>query len=199
MLVDSESHANRVLCELLTEYGWPLTPEECTAEFLGTSLATMRKRVEAHLGRPLPVNFEDRYQGNLFEKFHTSLTPVPGVVAAIDAITVSTCVASSGTHARIRLALTITGLFDRFAGRIFSAEDVTRGKPAPDLFLHAARALGVEPSRCAVIEDSPLGVDAANAAGMTAFGFAGITPPDRLRHATGGVFTSMAELPGLLS
>jgi HAD superfamily hydrolase (TIGR01509 family) len=89
---------------------------------------------------------------------------------------VPACVASSGSHERLRLALTTTGLFDRFAGRIFSAQDVTRGKPAPDLFLHAARTLGVDPTRCAVIEGNPAGVEAANAAGMLALGYAGVTP-----------------------
>jgi beta-phosphoglucomutase-like phosphatase (HAD superfamily) len=108
-------------------------------------------------------------------------------------------VASSGTHERIRLALATTGLLDRFAGRIFSAQDVARGKPAPDLFLHAAERLSVPPSRCAVIEDSPLGIEAANAAGMTAFGYAGLTPAARLGHARGGVFDSMARLPALLA
>ena len=86
----------------------------------------------------------------------------------------------------------------RFEGRIFSAEDVTRGKPAPDLFLHAARRMGVAPSRCAIVEDSPLGVDAANAAGMVAFGFARMTPAAASSHAGGGIFSSMAELPALL-
>lgn len=106
--------------------------------------------------------------------------------------------ASSGSHERIRIALTTTGLFARFAGRIFSAQDVRRGKPAPDLFLHAAAMLGADPLRCAVIEDSAAGVEAANAANMTTFGFAGFTPADRLRHASGGVFRAMAELPDLL-
>jgi len=198
VLVDSEPHANRILSEILVAAGCPMTREECVAEFLGTSLATVRQRVEARLGRALPLDFESEYHARLFEAFATQLTAIPGVVDALDRIALPTCVASSGTHERIRLALTVTGLFARFVGRIFSAQDVNRGKPAPDLFLHVARSLGVEPTRCAVIEDSPLGVEAANAAGMTAFGFAAMTPPDRLRHATGGVFTSMPELPALL-
>ena len=86
-----------------------------------------------------------------------------------------------------------------FDGRIFSAQDVARGKPEPDLFLHAARVLGIPPARCAVIEDSPLGVEAANHAGMTAFGFARMTPAERLCAATGGVFATMDELPALLA
>jgi HAD superfamily hydrolase (TIGR01509 family) len=161
VLVDSEPHAQRVTIALLTELGWPLSPDDCTERFLG---------------RSLPADFEDRYHAGLFEAFATGLTPIPGVTEALGRIAVPACVASSGSHERLRLALTTTGLFDRFAGRIFSAQDVTRGKPAPDLFLHAARTLGVDPTRCAVIEGNPAGVEAANAAGMLALGYAGVTP-----------------------
>ena len=198
VLVDSEPHANRILSEILVAAGCPMTREECVAEFIGTSLATVRQTVEARFGAALPPHFEHSYHDRLFAVFATELTAIPGVAEALARIALPTCVASSGTHERIRLALTVTGLFARFEGRIFSAQDVARGKPSPDLFLHAARSLGVEPTRCAVIEDSPLGVEAANAAGMTAFGFAATTPPDRLRHATGGVFASMADLPAVL-
>ena len=176
VLVDSEPHAKRVTIALLTELGWPLSPDDCTERFLGRSMASIRGLAEAHLGRALPADFEDRYHAGLFEAFATGLTPIPGVTEALGRIAVPACVASSGSHERLRLALTTTGLFDRFAGRIFSAQDVTRGKPAPDLFLHAARTLGVDPARCAVIEDSPAGVEAANAAGMLALGYAGVTP-----------------------
>ena len=198
VLVDSEGHANGILTDLLREYGFTMTREECTATFLGRTLASIRQWVEPKLGRTLPADFEDRYHDRLFEVFRTQLTAVPGVADAIDRIPLPACVASSGTHERIRLALTATGLLPRFDGRIFSAQDVARGKPAPDLFLHAASTLGIRPERCAVIEDSPLGIEAANRAGMTAFGFARMTPAARLRAAPGGIFTSMDELPALL-
>ncbi len=106
--------------------------------------------------------------------------------------------ASSAIHERIRITLTTAGLIDRFAGRMFSAEDVGRGKPAPDLFLHAAAEMGVEPSRCAVVEDAPAGVAAADAAGMTAFAYAALTPRRLLAGASGGVVDDMAQLPDLL-
>jgi HAD superfamily hydrolase (TIGR01509 family) len=198
VLVDSEWHANGILADLLCEAGLPSTRESCIAEYLGSSLAHVRSIAESRLGYALPADLEDRYHEQLFEAFRTKLTVVPGVVDALAAITAPTCVASSGTHDRIRLALTTTGLLPRFEGRIFSAEDVARGKPEPDLFLHAAQALGARPERCAVIEDSPHGVEAANRAGMTAFGFARMTPAERLREARGGVFASMTELPALL-
>lgn len=199
VLVDSEEHANQILADLLTGYGLPMTREACVAEFLGSSLASVRARVAARRSAPLPADFEDRYHTRLFEAFRTRLTAVPGVAAALDRIPIPTCVASSGTRERIRLALASTGLLERFAGRIFSAQDVPRGKPAPDLFLHAAGTLGVSPARCAVVEDSPVGVEAANAAGMTAFGFARLTPAAWLGRAAGGVFNSMDRLPALLA
>ena len=201
VLVDSEGHANEILSDLLSESGGAvrMSREECMAEFMGRSLATIRQLIEARLGRALPGDFEARYHARLFERFATELKAVPGVEEALGRITLPTCVASSGTHERIRRALAPTGLLARFEGRIFSAEDVARGKPAPDLFLHAARTLGVAPARCAIVEDSPLGVEAANAAGMVAFGFARLTPPALLSDAAGGVFSSMAELPELLA
>jgi HAD superfamily hydrolase (TIGR01509 family) len=200
VLVDSEGHANQILADLLSHSGWGvnLTRDESMTLFLGRSLVAIRQLIEARLGHALPGDFEKRYHARLFEVFDRELTAVPGVEDTLERIRVPTCVASSGTHERIRRALAATGLLPRFEGRIFSAEDVTRGKPAPDLFLHAARSMGVAPSRCAIVEDSPLGVDAANAAGMVAFGFARLTPAAALSHARGGTFSSMAELPALL-
>jgi HAD superfamily hydrolase (TIGR01509 family) len=198
VLVDSEWHANGILADLLCEAGLPSTREGCIAEYMGSSMGRVREIAERRLGRALPADLEDRYHDRLFEAFRTRLTAVPGVTEALGDIDTPTCVASSGTHERIRLALTTTGLLPRFDGRIFSAQDVAHGKPAPDLFLHAAATLGIRPHRCAVVEDSPLGVEAANRAGMTAFGFARMTPANRLRDAGGGVFSSMDQLPRLL-
>ena len=198
VLVDSEPVANQVLASLLTEYGFRCTPEESIATFMGHSMPQVRAMVEERLGRPVPADLEARYIEQLFPTFERSLRPIPGIEDALHAIDQTVCVASSGTHERIRLTLGATGLWDRFGGRVFSAQDVVRGKPAPDLFLHAAASLGVDPRRCAVVEDSPAGVTAANAAGMTSFGFARLVPAERLGHATGAVFSDMRRLPGLL-
>jgi HAD superfamily hydrolase (TIGR01509 family) len=198
VLVDSEPVANQVLASLLTEYGFRCTPEESIATFMGHSMPQVRAMVEERLGRPVPADLEARYIEQLFPTFERSLRPIPGIEDALHAIDQTVCVASSGTHERIRLTLGATGLWDRFGGRVFSAQDVVRGKPAPDLFLHAAASLGVDPRRCAVVEDSPAGVTAANAAGMTSFGFARLVPAERLAHATGAVFSDMRLLPGLL-
>jgi HAD superfamily hydrolase (TIGR01509 family) len=194
VLVDSEPIANRVLAELLTEYGQPTTTEESIRDYMGGTLQLVREIVEPLLGRPLPGDFEERYHRRLFALMRTELEPVDGVVAALDAITLPTCVASSGTHERIETALRTAGLYDRFEGRIFSAQDVPRGKPHPDLFLHTAERMSAAPNRCLVVEDSPNGVTAARAAGMTVVGYAGLTPAERLVHAD-IVIANMADLP----
>jgi HAD superfamily hydrolase (TIGR01509 family) len=197
VLVDSEPIANRVLAELLTECGHPTTYEESVRDYLGGTLRLVREIVEPKLGRPLPADFEDRYHERLFARMRAELTAVAGVVAALDAIgRLPACVASSGTHERIETALATVGLLTRFAGRIFSAEDVARGKPYPDLFLYAAERMGTAPERCLVVEDSPHGVAAAKAAGMTVIGYAGLTPAERLAGAGADVVIErMSELP----
>jgi HAD superfamily hydrolase (TIGR01509 family) len=198
VLVDSEPVANRVLSGLLTEYGFPCTAEDCIAQFMGRSVPQVRAIVEERLGRTLPADLEACYAEELYPRFRQCLQPIPGIADALGTIEQTVCVASSGTHERIRLTLGYTGLWDRFGGRVFSAQDVARGKPAPDLFLHAAASLGADPRRCAVVEDSPAGVTAANAAGMTSFGFARLVPAERLAHATGAVFSDMRMLPALI-
>jgi HAD superfamily hydrolase (TIGR01509 family) len=198
VLVDSEPTANRVLAGILTEYGVPTTVEGSMAQFLGRSMPQVRAIVEARIGRVLPGDLEARYAAELYPSFEKLLQPIPGVVAALEAIRLPVCVASGGTHERIRLTLSCAGLWDRFGGHVFSVQDVARGKPAPDLFLRAASVMGADPRRCAVIEDSPAGITGANAAGMTTFGFSRFLPPGALAHATGAVFSDMADLPRLL-
>jgi len=198
VLVDSEPHANRVLAGLLTECGVPTTYEESLREYVGSSIPRVRLIAEEQLGRTLPDDFEARYYDALFERMRSGLEAIPGVREAVESLALPSCVASSGSHERIELSLRLTGLLDLFRERLFSADDVEHGKPAPDLFRLAARSLGAAPERCAVVEDSPLGIEAANAAGMTSFGYAASTPWDRLREASGGVFTTMAQLPSLL-
>jgi HAD superfamily hydrolase (TIGR01509 family) len=196
VLVDSEPASNRVLAEMLSEFGLPMTAEQTVAAFLGRSWATVSEHVLREAGRPLPDDFHDRYLEAMFAAFEAELAPVPGVVQALDAIALENCVASSGPPEKIRWTLGHTGLLDRFEGRIFSATEVEHGKPAPDLFLHAATTMGWEPGDCAVVEDSGAGVRAALAAGMTPFGYAAVTPAAQLEGAR--VLTDMAELPRLL-
>lgn len=198
VLVDSEPHAHPVLVKVLRECGFVLTTEESTETFLGTSIGYVREAVEQVTRRPLPADFEDRYHRALFRRFSLGLEPVAGVQELIRHLRVPYCVASSGSTERIRYSLQITGLLGHFQGRMYSADDVGHPKPAPDLFLQAAAAQGIEPARCLVVEDSPLGIEAAAAAGMQSVGFAARTPVARLSSATLGVFESMSELEAML-
>ena len=200
VLVDSERIAVRVESRYLTELGWPLTEAEIMERFTGRTDAYMDEAIEAQLGDRLPEGWKDQFQRRYREAFAADLQPVDGVVEALDQISVPTCVASSGSHDKLRLTLGHTGLYGRFQGRIFSGYEVANGKPAPDLFLHAAARMGADPAGCAVVEDSRWGVEAARAAGMRAFGYAGgLTPPEYLEGHGTVVFEDMRELPRLLA
>jgi len=199
VLVDSEIIAGQIDQRMLADLGWHLSIDEVVEKFLGTSAASFTARVEEHLGRTLPAGFEASYEPLLHAAFDAELQAVAGIEAALDEITLRTCVASSGSHAKIRRTLGHTGLLPRFDGRIYSSSEVPNGKPAPDLFLHAARRMGTDPARCVVIEDSRYGVQAALAAGMHAYGYGGgLTPAAALRDAGATVFSGMTELPDLL-
>jgi HAD superfamily hydrolase (TIGR01509 family) len=199
VLIDSERLSVKVDVVVLRELGWPLSEAEVIERFVGRSDRDTQDAIEAHLGRKLPPGWEERFKPLYDEAFEAELAPVEGVLEALDQITVPSCVASSGTHAYLRQMLGLTGLYDRFAGRIFSAEDVAAGKPAPDLFLHAAEQMAVEPSRCVVVEDSRSGVEAARAAGMRTLAFAGgLSPAELLAGPNTIVFEDMRELPGLV-
>jgi HAD superfamily hydrolase (TIGR01509 family) len=200
VLVDSERIAVRVEAELLTELGWPLSEAEVVERFMGRTDEFMDEAILAQLGDRLPADWKDQFQRRYRAAFAAELVPVDGILEALDQITMPTCVASSGSHDKLRFTLGHTGLYRRFEGRIFSGKEVANGKPAPDLFLHAAARTGVEPAACAVVEDSHYGVLSARAAGMHAFGYAGgLTPAHRLEGPGTVVFDNMRELPGLLA
>jgi len=197
VLVDSERLAVRTEAEILASLGWPLTEAEIVERFVGRSAAHMQQEIERQLGRSIDwdAEFEPRYR----EVFERELVPVPGIVEALDEITTPVCVASSGSHDKMRFTLGKTGLFDRFDGRIFSVDQVAHGKPAPDIFLFAAAQIGAPPDRCAVVEDSVSGVTAALSAAMTAFAFAGgVTSSEALSIEGAVVFEDMRELPAVL-
>lgn len=201
VLVDSEPISNRVFHKHLTAIGLQMSIEETMDTFVGRSMASCVEIIEARLGSPVPEGFLARLDAETLAALADAVEAVPGIEAALDAITCTTAVASSGSHDKMRVTLMRTGLRSRFSGRIFSATDaeVARGKPHPDLFLYAARRLGVDPARCAVIEDSLPGVEAAVAAGMRAFGFAARAPSPRLAAAGAVVFDDMHRLPDLLA
>src|SRR5262249_28394414 len=200
VLVDTERIAVRIDVVVLARLGWALTEAEVIHRFMGRTDEEMTREIEAHPGRRRPRDWEEPFRHLYRDAFAAELAPVPGIVEALDAIALPTCVASSGAHEKIRFTLGLTGLYERFAGRIFSASEVARGKPAPDLFLHAALRMGVPPARCAVVEDSRYGVEAARAAGMHAFGYAGgLAPQGSLAGPPTIGFEDMRELPRLLT
>ena len=198
VLVDSEPIANRVFTEALNEIGVSISYGETVRQFMGLTTEACLALVEERLGREVPARFYEDYLSRLFDAFRRELGPVPGIVSALDRIEVPICVASNGHHEKMRLTLGLTGLLPRFEGRMFSVTEVERGKPHPDLFLHAARRMGCAPRSCAVVEDSVFGVRAACAAGMAAFGYAGETEPTALAAAGAKVFRNMEELHELL-
>ncbi|MGW2400754.1 HAD family hydrolase [Kitasatospora sp. NPDC001664] len=203
VLVDSEPISNRVLAEYLTELGHPTTVEDSYRDFMGCAAHTVHDVVGERYGARLPEGFDELFHTRVFAAFERELTPVRGAEELLKTLQqrgVPYCLASSAHHAWIRTALDLTGLRGHHAEeRIFSAQDVGVGKPAPDLFLHAARTLGVDPARCLVIEDSRNGVLAARAAGMDVYGYAALTDPAKLTGAGAtGLITDLAEVPGLL-
>lgn len=202
VLVDSEPISNGILAGYLTELGHPTTYEESLRDYMGAAVHRVHDLIGERTGRRLPEDFDDELHARVFAAFERELKPVTGAVDVLEELSaagVPYCVASSGSHQRIRVGHRTAGLSEWFDdGRIFSAEDVGQGKPAPDLFLHAAARMGVAPARCAVVEDSPLGVRAAVAAGMDVYGFTAMTPAERLGDVT-GTFARMRELPGLLA
>jgi HAD superfamily hydrolase (TIGR01509 family) len=199
VLVDSERLAVRVESALLTELGWPLTEAEVSERFMGRSEAYMRAEIAAHLGDRLQPGWEDEFEPRYRRAFEAELTAVDGVPEMLARVSLPSCVASSSTHKWLRFVLRLTGLYEQFEGRIFSATEVANGKPAPDLFLHAADRMGASPSGCVVVEDSRYGVEAARAAGMRVLAFwGGLTPVEFLRGPNTVVFEHMRDVPGLL-
>ena len=174
VLVDSEAIACRVEAELLTEVGFPHEFEEVRRDYLGRSAADdPSASIEERFGRRLPDDMTARSLTAVLDAFERELLPIPGVAESVAMLDGPRCVASSSDPARIRRSLELTGLLAAFEPHLFSATMVARGKPAPDLFLHAAREMGADPRRCVVIEDSMPGVVAARAAGMRVLGFHG--------------------------
>lgn len=205
VLVDSEVPANRVLAEYLKGHGLDMPVERVMATFVGLSLESCAEIAVRDHGVRLPDSFIPDIRRLTAEVLAREVQPIAGVRAAVAEIGRPACVASSGEVAKMRLTLGATGLLDLFEGRLYSAAMVARGKPAPDLFLHAAESMGVAPAGCAVIEDSPFGLQAARAAGMRAIGFTGGGHRDHGRDAAmlldagaDAVIDSMAALQDAL-
>lgn len=199
VVVDSERLTHHVFGAFIRSLGAALTEAEMQDQFLGRSLQDCLAIVEKLTGRRAPAGALDGYRAERDRVLRESVTPVEGIREVLDNLAIPYCIASSGDHDKMRATLGATGLLPLFAGRLFSVTEVAQAKPAPDVFLYAARKMGAAPERTVVIEDSVNGVTAGRAAGMTVYGFAGLFQPERLAaagaHAT---FTRMSELPGLL-
>lgn len=199
VLVDSERISNQVFADMLNELGYPATLEYMFEHFVGHSMSYCAELVAQLIGRAPPTDFFDRYRERVKSAFTRDLQAVPGIEEVLDGLRLPFCVASSGDHDKMQTTLGITGLLPRFEGKLFSVTEVARSKPWPDIFLHAASRCGVSPRACVVVEDSPTGVTAAVAAGMTVLGYAALTPAARLTDAGAHrVFDSMGELPALI-
>ena len=205
VLVDSEVISCRAHAETLTLHGYPITAEQVLQRFLGLSDREARLIVEAEIGRGLPDDFEMQMKQAALRLYADDLHLIPHIAETVAAIGLPKCVASSGTPEKIRHGLKCAGLYDMLVPHIFSAVQVNRGKPAPDLFLFAAEQMGAAPERCVVIEDSVPGVTGARAAGMTVLGFHGGSHcrdghAAMLRKAgAAATFDDMRQLPALIA
>jgi HAD superfamily hydrolase (TIGR01509 family) len=204
VLVDSEVISCRVHADVLTRHGYPITAEQVHQRFLGRSARDATLEVERELGRPLAETYDLERRTILLAELADSVEAIPHLYDALDAIEARMCVASSAAHEKIFTTLSRVGLYERFAPNIFSGSQVSHGKPAPDLFLFAARQMASLPARCIVIEDSIPGVTGALAAGMTVLGFYGGSHcrpgHDEALRAAGAAMTfdDMRQLPGLI-
>jgi HAD superfamily hydrolase (TIGR01509 family) len=187
VLVDTERLSVSVDTRVLAHLGLRMSQDEVIDRFVGRTESFWRAEIERELGREMAAGEFEAFDPWYREAFEAELQPIPHVVEllnALDGASIATCVASSGSHERMRFTLGHTGLYDRFAGRIFSATEVAEGKPSPLLFLHAAERMATRPAQCLVVEDSRFGVQAALAAGIPVVGYAGsVTPAQTLREA----------------
>jgi HAD superfamily hydrolase (TIGR01509 family) len=205
VLVDSETIAIRVDAVILEQVGWPLTEAEIVERFVGRPHAFMVAEIEARVGRTLAADWQAEFAPLYEQAFVAELVAIDGIADVLELLArdhpaLPICVASSSKHTSIRRSLDLTGLRHHFAeDRIFSTQDVVRGKPDPDVFLHAAATMGVDPARCTVIEDSAHGVAAARAAGMRVLAYTGgVTPAERLAGPGTELFGDMRMLPALI-
>ncbi|MCY1693518.1 HAD family hydrolase [Curtobacterium sp. SL109] len=199
VLVDSEAPLAAIDQRMLADLGWQMTLQEVHDRFVGHTAAHFVEEVERHLGG-LPVGWREPYEPLVHRALHEDLQAVDGVLDVLAGLDVPVAVASNSSHARVRESLALVGLLQHFGDLVVGSDDVVQGKPAPDVYLRAADLLAVPPTTCVAVEDSVTGVRSARAAGMTVFGYAaGLTAPGPLRAAGAVTFSSMAELPALLS
>ncbi len=200
VLADSEGLVNAIVAADLATRGWVMTPAECQEQFLGMAATDMVPVIEARVGR-LPADWLGELSHRIAGSMIAELQPVAGAVAAVRVIAgagIPVAVASNSAREELHAKLCRLGLASLFAGRSFSFQDVARPKPAPDMYLAAARACGAAPGACVVVEDSVLGAQAGLAAGCRVFGLARETDASIFAGIGAVPFARMADLPGLL-
>ena len=173
VLVDSEYLSAQVLIETFAGIGVSIDLPFVFEHFLGHSFSSVAAKFAKLHGSGVRDSFETDYRANLLRRFSADLMPMPGVIDVMDSLAIPYCVATGSSPARAKHSLEVTGLSSRVADRLFTTAMVNHGKPAPDIFLHVAREMGVPPSQCLAVEDSATGVQAANAAGMAVWQFTG--------------------------
>ncbi|MDZ5695992.1 HAD family hydrolase [Chelativorans sp. M5D2P16] len=206
VLVDSEPISIAVLLEIIAEAGIRIDPGDAYRRFLGRSMASIAAAIHEEFGLAITDEHLEAMRLRLYDRFRQALMPIPGLAAMLPALGPARCVASSSQPERIRLSLGVTGLLEFFEPHIYSSTMVANGKPAPDLFLHAANAMGMAPEHCIVVEDSPAGIEAARRAGMRVMAFTGGSHagPADLRKTVAAldpdiVFDDMRQLPDLIA
>ena len=205
VLIDSEGISSRVETEELRRSGCDITVETYPEGSLGLAEEEeIWNRIAAENGIQLPSDFAEKVRGRVIEAFEKELAPIPGVKEVLSKLDTPSCIASSSSPDRLEMCLALTGLTDFFTNNVFSAAEVSRGKPYPDLFLHAAARMGADPPRCLVVEDSPAGVQGAREADMTVLGFLGAThqipglPGKLIASGSTALFEHMREFPAML-
>jgi HAD superfamily hydrolase (TIGR01509 family) len=205
VLIDSELISRECALASLRSLGMNIDAETLSSRFLGVPRHVMASQVAAE-GFPSGPDFVQKLEQSIVDSFEQQLKPIPGIHKTLSSLNRRSCVASGSALGYVRTGLEVTGLLNYFEANLFSATMVKRGKPAPDLFLHAAQAMGVAPQHCLVVEDSQAGIEAANAAGMYAFWFLGGShinlrdrPPNFSAVHYDRLFDSMRDLPELIS
>lgn len=199
VLVDSESISCGAIAEISTELGFPMTTRESIDYFVGTSIEYAIDFLKDKITKPIPSDFESRYRKMCHERFQTDLQPIFGIEQLLSQLKLPKCVGSNGPRHKIISNLEITHLIHHFnPDQLFSAYDIKKWKPLPDLYLHAARQMNVAPEKSVVIEDSVAGVKAAIAAGMSVYGYAGDGDGAKLSAVGAKVIFSMSDLRQIL-
>ncbi|MFB9055021.1 HAD family hydrolase [Formosa undariae] len=198
VLVDSEALSNGVLVELGNHYGANLDLSSAIKMFKGCSMNACIEKIETLINKPLPEDFESQYRTLSMEAFKNHIKPINGIKEVLEQLELPFCVASSALEAKMRLNLELTGLLDKFEGRLFSCYTIQKWKPDPAIFLWAAESMGFKPEECLVIEDSYSGVTAAKAGGFDVFGYTADDIHNQLKGYPTLEFNNMNQLISLI-